>query len=402
ARRRLPPLLEAALVLPYAVPPYVTTIAWILLANPTNGVLTRWLPVNAYTLAGMIGVLGLHLSPVVAMATRDALGRIDPSLEEAARVSGATPLQVATRVSFPLAMPGIAASVAFVASAAAASFGVPYLLGTSASPPVPVLTLRIYRALELAPVEGRPLAIGLSILLLLVGVALPAVFRLLQGQRAYASARVARVRQAPPAGASQLVVWAWLALAVLLPVATIALTSVAPTFGRFDGFTLDHWADVLGEPRSRGALLRSTWLAAAAATVAVGIGTLLAHASERTPSRAVGALVGLARAPWAVPGSVLALGMILAFSQEARVIVLERATLVFALADTAWLLGIAYTAKSLALPLDGVRAAVRTVDRSLEEAARVAGAGWGTTQLRVVLPLLRPAMLAGWALVFAS
>ncbi|MDP2307748.1 MAG: ABC transporter permease subunit [Pseudomonadota bacterium] len=402
ARRRLPSALEAAIILPYAVPPYVTTIAWILLANPTNGILTAWLPVNAYTLAGMIGVLGLHLSPVVAMATRDALGRIDPVLEEAARVAGASAWRTTLSISLPLTLPAVGAAVAFVASAAAASFGVPYLLGAGASPPVPVLTLRIYRALELAPVEGRPLAVGLSLVLLAVGVAIPAALRLFQGQRAYASARLARPRPVPPAGALALVVYTWLAIAVALPVGTIALTSVAPVFGHFDAFTLDHWHAVLSEPRTRGALVRSFVLAAGAATAAVAIGSLLAHTAERTPSRAVSALVALARAPWAIPGTVLALGMILAFSQEIRLIVLDRATLVVALADTSWLLGIAYAAKSLALPLDGVRAAVRTVDRSLEEAARISGAGWSATQRRVVLPLLTPALLAGWSLVFAS
>jgi len=402
ARRRLPKALEAAIVLPYAVPPYVTTIAWILLANPTNGILTRWLPVDVYSLVGMVVVLGLHLSPVVAMAVRDALGRIDPVLEEAARVAGGGPWRVLGSVTLPLALPALGTAVSFVASAAAASFGVPYLLGASASPPVPVLTLRIYRALELAPVEGRPLAVGLSLVLLAVGVALPTGLRLLQGQRAYASARLARPRPLPPAGASAWVVYGWLALAVGLPVVTIALTSVAPVFGQFDAFTTDHWTAVLSEPRTRGAVLRSAVLAAGAATVAVAIGALLAHAAERTPSRFVAALVGLARAPWAVPGTVLALGMILAFSQEIRLIVAERATFVLALADTAWLLGIAYVAKSLALPLDGVRAAVRMVDKTTEEAARIAGASWLRTQWSVVLPLLTPALLAGWSLVFAS
>lgn len=402
ARRTLPTWLESALLLPYAVPPYVTTIAWILLANPSNGLLIAWLPGSVYTLPGMIWVLGLHLSPVVAIATRDALGRIDPSLEEAARVAGASAFRTLVHVSLPLALPAIGAALSFVASAAAASFGVPYLLGAAADPPVPVLTLRIYRVLELQPVDGRPFAAGLSLVLLAVGVALPALLRLAEGQRAYATARLARPRPRPPAGRLAAIVVAWLLLAVVVPVGTIALTSLASTFGHFDSYTLEHWTAVLAESRSRGALLRSAVLAAGAATAAVVVGTLLGHAAERAPSRPVRALVALARAPWAVPGSVFALGLILAFSQEIRLLLADRLTLILALAGTPWLLGIAYAAKSLALPLDNVRAAVRTIDRSLEEAARVGGASWLRTQIGVTLPLLTPAMMAGWTLVFAS
>lgn len=402
ARRRLPRLLESAILLPYAVPPYVTTVAWMVLANPTNGVLLRWVPVNVYTLGGMIGVLGLHLSPLVALAARDALARIDPALEEAARVSGASPARTFLRITLPLAAPGIAASAAFVASSAAASFGVPYLLSSSAARPIPVLTLRIFRALELAPVTGRPLAVALSLILLAVGLALPMLVRVVQGRRSFGTARLARPRPAQPAGALAAVVWAWLAFSVLVPVGTIALTSCASAFGRFDAFTLEHWTAVITESRSQGALLRSGWLAAGAATAAVAVGALLATVAARTPSRPVSVLVGLARAPWAVPGSVFALAFLLAFSQEIRFILADRATLVMALANTPWILGIAYAVKSLAVPLDGVGAAVRTVDRSVEEAARVAGASWGRTQLAIVLPLLRPSLVAAWVLVFAG
>ncbi len=402
ARRALHPLLESAILLPYAVPPYVTTVAWIVLANPTNGVLTRWLPVDVYTLTGMIGVLGLHLSPLVALAARDAIARIDPALEEAARVSGARPALVLASITLPLSAPGILAAAAFVASSAASSFGVPYLLASSARTPVPVLTLRIFRTLELEPVTGRPLAIALSLVLLAVGLALPALVRIVQGRRSYSSARTSRPRPRQAARSLTLVVLAWLAVAVLLPIGTIALTSVAPAFGHFDGFTLDHWVAVISEPRTRTALLRSAFLAAGAATAAVAIGSLLATVAHRTPSRAVSMLTGLARAPWAVPGSVLALGMILAFSQEVRLVVGDRVTLVLVLANTPWILGIAYATKSLAVPLDGVGAAAQTLDRSLEEAARIAGASWARTQIAIVLPLLRPAILAGWALVFAA
>ena len=402
ARRTLPRALEAAILLPYAVPPYVTTVAWIVLANPTNGALRAWLPVDVYTLSGMVWVLGLHLSPVVAIAARDALGRIDGSWEEAARVSGAGAARTLWRVTLPLALPGILTATSFVASAAAASFGVPYLLSSPAAEPVPVLTLRIFRALELAPIAGRPLAVALSLVLLVIGVLLPVLLRVLQGRRSYAGARMARARVRPAAGAWSGVVVAWLAVAVVLPIGTIALTSVAETFGRMEGVTLDHWVAVVAEARTRGALVRSAALSAAAATAAVAVAALLAGAAERTPSRGVSALVGLARAPWAVPGSVLALGMILAFSQEIRLIVLDRFTLALALSNTPWILGIAYVTKSLALPLDGVRAAVRTVDTTMEEAARIAGASWARTQVAVALPLVRPALVAGWVLVFAS
>ena len=402
ARRRLPHLVESAILLPYAVPPYVTTVAWIVLANPTNGILARWLPVNVYTLTGMVMVLGLHLSPLVALAARDALARIDPAMEEAARVSGADPLRTFLWVTLPLAAPGILAAAAFVASSAAASFGVPYLLASSAATPIPVLTLRIFRAIEVSPVEGRPLAVALSLVLLAIGVTLPAALKLLEGRRTYATARLARPRPSQPAGRLAGIVYIWLFVSVLLPIGTIALTSVAPIFGHFDGFTTEHWTAVLSESRSRGALLRSAALAAFAATGAVAVGTLIATVAERAPSRGVSLLRAVARAPWAVPGSVFALGFILAFSQEARIIVADHLTISIALANTPWILGIAYATKSLSVPLDGVGAAMRSVDPAMEECARVSGAGWGRTQLAIVVPLLRPAILGGWILVFAS
>ena len=101
-----------------------------------------------------------------------------------------------------------------------------------------------------------------------------------------------------------------------------------------------------------------------------------------------------------VPGTVLALGLLLAWSQEVRVIVLERATFALALADTGWLLGLAYLVKFLALPVGQVSAGLRSVSPSLEEAARVAGAGWGRAMLRITGPLLLPNLASAWFLVF--
>jgi iron(III) transport system permease protein len=403
ARARLPRWLGAACALPYAVPPYVTTLAWIQLANPTNGALTAYVPLDVYSLPGMCWVLGLHLSPLVALSVRDALGAVDPALEEAARVSGASPLRVARDVTLPMIAPALAASSAFVVGASAASFGVPYLLGMPAATPVPVLTTRIYQALELDPVGGRPLAVMLALALLLVGTAVPALLRLAEGRRAYATARAGRARTPVPSTFATAGVCAYLLVAVGLPLASVVMTSVRARAGAPlapDGLTTAHWAAVLGDPRTREALLRSLGLAAAAATASVVSGGLLAHAAERGGSRLARGLAAFARVGWTLPGTLLALAMILAFSQEIRLIVADRVTFVLALADTVWLLGIAYVVKLLALPVDATRAATRALHPSLEEAARVSGASWARTLRDVTVPLLAPALTTAWFLVF--
>ena len=394
SRVALPRWLTGACVLPYAIPPYVTTLAWIQLANPTNGLLTAWLPLDIYTLPGMAWVLGLHLSPFVSLAVRDALGRLDPALEEAARVSGASPARVVRDVTLPMVVPAIAAASGFVVSAAAASFGVPYLLSAPAAEPTPVLTTRIYSALELAPATGRPLAVTLALGLLVVGIGLPSLLRLAKGRRAYAVARVARVGTTGRSGWATAGVVAYVAVAAGLPLASIVSTTFMARFGGglgLENLTFANWTKVLGAPRTIDALVRSAWLAALAATVAVTLGGLLAHAAERG-GRPARWLAAAARAPYAIPGTVLALGMLLAFSQELRLVVLDRVSFVLALGDTAWILGIAYIAKFLALPLDSARAAVRALHPSLEEAARVSGAGWGRGLRDMTLPLLAPAL----------
>lgn len=403
ARYRLPGWLTGASLLPYAVPPYVTTIAWIALANPSTGWLRALAPVDAYSLGGMVWVLSLHLAPVVALGVRDAVGRLDPALEEAARLCGASPARVLRDVTLPMLAPALVASAGFVASAAIASFGVPYLLSAAAAEPVPVLTTRIYQALDLGFTAGRPIATTLALLLLLVGAALPLLSRALLAGRSYSTARPVSVPPAPAPGWARAAVGAWVAVAVALPAGTIVWTSLMrSTGGGFgvDNLTLATWEKLAADPRVLDALGRSAWLAGAAATVAVAVGGLLAYVAEREHTRTGRFLAALGRAGYAVPGTVLALGLLVAWSQEVRLVVLDRVTFALALADTAWILGIAYVVKFLALPIDGARAAIRQVHPSLEEAARLSGASWARAIRDVTLPLLLPALGTAWFLVF--
>lgn len=406
---------RALAMVPYVVPPYVTAIAWIALLNPTNG----WINValakiglpaaDIYGLGGMIWVMGLESTPFVMLATAEALARMDASLEEQARIAGAGPWAVIRRVTLPLATPAVLEACAFVLSSAAAAFSVPYLLAAGTSRPDFVLTTRVLQALDLDPARGRPVAVALSLGLLLVGVGLPLGLRALRRRGRVVTVAGKATRPSPfRLGRARpwatLAIGAWVTVAAGLPLATIALTSVLVSFGRGFGpsnWTLANYAAVwLGRSDALPALARSVALAAAAATVAVAIGALLAWMRARTDWRGRGLPAALGRLPWAIPGTVLALGLLLAWSQDIRVIVLERVTITFALADTAWMLGLAYVIKHLAFPIGQADAGLAAVDPALEEAARLSGAGFATTLRRVTAPLLRDNLLAAWLLVF--
>lgn len=415
-RVRLPALgaLRVLATLPYVVPPYVTAIAWIALLNPTNGWLNQvfravGLPaLDIYGLPGMIWVLGLESTPLVMLATADALGRMDASLEEQARIAGAGPLGVLRRVTLPLAWPAIATAAAAVLAGSAAAFGVPYLLAAGSADPDFVLTTRIAVALDLDPASGRPRAVALSGLLLALSIGAPALLALVTGRRSHATVTGKASRPA----ALELGRWAPLALSgvvgfvavgAALPVAALIALSVTGQVGRGfgpDNWSLAHYVDVLGRPANLAALGHSLGWAAGAATAATAFGALVAVIEVRGGSRAGAALAWAARAPYMVPGTVLALGLLLAWSQEVRLVVLERVTFALALADTGWLLVLAWSVKFLALPVGGIGAALRGVDPALEEAARIAGAGpWGALR-RVTLPIVRPTLVSAWFTVF--
>jgi iron(III) transport system permease protein len=402
---------RALVTLPYVVPPYVSAIAWITLLNPTTGWLNgplraMGLPaLDIYGLPGMIFVIGLESTPLVVLAVADALDRLDASLEEQARVANASPLRATWRVTLPLCAPALAAAAAVVFAGAAASFGVPYLLASGSPDPDWVLTTRIASALDLDPASGRPRAVAWSVGLLLLSMAVPALLGLLLSRRTVTvggkAARPARLHLGRWRSGALGAVLAFVLLGVGLPLLTLLALSITDQVGRPFGpanWSLEHYVAVLGRARDRAALLRSAGYAAVAATAAVGVGTAIALLERDSQGRRW--LSSLARLPYTIPGTVLALGLLLAWSQEIRIIVLERVTFALALADTGWLLMLAYGVKFLALPVGAVAAALRSFDPALDEAARICGASALRTVRRITLPLLVPTLAASWILVF--
>src|SRR6185436_9218247 len=115
----------AVFAVPVAIPPYLLGIAWLLLGNGQSGLLNRagaW--IDLYGVDGMVLVLSTSSYPFALLAVRSALLRADPSLEEAARVSGASPIKVLSSVTLPLLAPALAAAGGLVFVFTLAAFGV--------------------------------------------------------------------------------------------------------------------------------------------------------------------------------------------------------------------------------------------------------------------------------------
>ncbi|MBK6690363.1 MAG: iron ABC transporter permease [Deltaproteobacteria bacterium] len=393
------------LTLPLAIPPYLLGMAWALLGNGKSGVLNRLSEapiIDLYGRDGMILTLTTAAYPLAFLSVQAALQRADPSLEEAARVAGGRPLVVLRTVTLPLLRPALAASAGMIFVFTAAAFGVPYLLGTPADPPVLVLTTRIFREVSLGGELAKSRAAIASLLLLSVAGLVQLGLGLWARRHSVIqvggkASRPSPFRTGRARGPLRGLVYTFLALGVVLPIGTITYTSFLASFGELDRLTFQQWREVLSREETWRAFGNATLLAVSAGALVAALGFLLARSAQRSqPGRALAAIAEL---PYAVPGTVLAIGLLLSFSQEVRLILAERITFVLALPGTLGLLWVAYGVKHLALGIRTSQAALRQLHPSLEESARVAGAGPVRAVTDVVLPLARPAVVASFVIV---
>ncbi|GEN10845.1 iron(III) transport system permease protein [Myxococcus fulvus] len=397
--------------LPSAIPAFIWGMGWLSLASPRAGYLNRMLGAGTLDIHGPVGIAfveGVSGLPLVLLAGAAALRRVDPALEEAARVCGASPPRALLTTTVPLMMPSLLSGAVMVFLMAASSFGVPYLLGVSATPPTRVLTTRIYELVLLGD-EGLGRASTLAlVLLLLTPLSLLATWALGRSGRVRLSSGKGLSPRPLSLGRARGLCTGGVAgacgLLVLLPLGAILLTSLQRGFGArlaWEELTLSHWSGVLFEPRTLRATGLSLLLATGAGALVCGLG-LSAALLQRAWRRLGAGVEALAVWPYAVPGTVLALALLVAFSRDWRFILVDRVAFVLALAHTPWLLLVAYAAKYLALGTRNASEALAQLDPSLTEAARVSGAGPLRAFLDVPLPLLRPALTVAFILTFLA
>ncbi len=387
----------------YIAPPFLLAIAYVILASPNTGALNTLVvslfgvergPFNAYTLPALVFVTSLHTFPAVFLLAAAALENTDASLEQAARILGAGRLRTTLRITLPLVLPSILGGALLAFVSAIALFGSQAILGIPGR--VYTLPTRVYQVLGYPP--DYALASALSLLLVALTVIALALQRRWLGTRAAATIG--------GRGASTEIVrlgaWRWAALAwcsgillvaVVLPYA--ALGAVSLLRARPAGFvpgnvTLENYVDVLLRlDVTQRAIGNSLLLGVLTATLTVALGIILATIDLRTALRGRRVLDYLALVPLGIPGIVLAVAILELWLR-----------LPVNLYGTLLILLIAYVTRFIPLAVRSAHAALGQVDISLEESARIGGAGWWETERRVTLPLARPALLAAWVLVF--
>jgi iron(III) transport system permease protein len=395
---------RTALLLPYLIPPFIGALAWLALMGPVGFVNQLWMALTGaseplfriYGALGIVLALSLYNYPLAYLTVLASLERMDPALEEAARSSGARPLRMVRDVTLPLVAPAIGAGGVLVFLSSVANFGIPAILGFPAK--YFVLTTKIYATiLDFDRPHNLSLAAALSFLLVLAAGIAMGLQRLSVRGRAYGLTRgigqpilldLGRWRRR-----AGILVAVFLVITSVAPVFAILLTSLTRAYGMplgWDNLTLRNFHNLLF---MFPAVWRSVWnslvLAASSATVAILLAVLVAYVQTRTGIRGKGLLEGLVALPFAVPGTVVALAMILAFL---------RPVLGISLYNTIWIILVAYIARFLALAVKPIVAAFTQVHPSLEEAARSSGATLARSLRDVTVPLIRPALVAGWFL----
>ena len=401
-------LLELMCLLPYMLPPFIGAIAWTQLLAPRVGYINKlWMLIthsrsslfNLYTFEGMVWVLGMYTFPFVFITVRGALARMNPSLEEVARISGAGKLRVLKDITIPLVLPSIMAGMILAFLYAISNFGVPALIGMRGR--VFVVTTQIFwYVYQHADFTGIRLATSLSVILVgVAGLVLWLNRWVLSRQHGAAiisgkSVRPTIVELGRWRYPIAVVVHLFIAFLVLAPLVSVFLSSFLKAWGlpiRWENLTIRNYRYILFEySLTRKAILNSLMLAVSAATSVTLIGGVLAYITVKTKIRGRQALDFLSTLPHAIPGTVVALAMILAWSGQFKV----------NLYNTFWIILVAYIARYMFYGFRNISASLVQVHPSLEEAARSSGASWVHNFRDIVVPLIKPGLIASWLLVF--
>jgi iron(III) transport system permease protein len=385
----------------------VLSFGWYSIYGPAGYVTLFWqslfgdAPWNLYSLGGMAAIAGVSQAPLAYLYCLSSAGMTDPTLEEAARVSGAGTFRTLRRITLPLMLPAIAYSAVLNFTIGLELLSVPLIFGDPAG--ITVLTTFLFNIGATSPRPDHGLAATAAALMLLVICVLVWLQgRLLGNTRRFVTLGGKATRPRPfrlgglrwPLFAGALI---YVVLTGVAPIGMLVLRAftsfLSPMIPLSEVLTWGNFEALVNEPIYARAVTNSflvSLVGAAIATVLIGMVALIVHRSEfrfRTPLHYV------ALFPRAVPGVVAGIGFFYAFALIPGL---------GGIRNSIWILVIAFTMRFIPAGLGAVAPMLLQVSPDLDRAARVQGADWWTATRRIMAPLMRPALVACYTILFIS
>lgn len=397
-------ILEPLTLIPFFLSSFLGAIAWWALAAPRTGMLNRWAidlfglsgpPFNIYSMTGMIMVLAIFYVPYMYLFTIGSMNRMDPALEESARVCGTGVLRTALRVTIPLSTPAILSGAIIIFVVSAGVFGVPTLLGPIAR--ISTLSTVIYVKMQEYPLDIGGAAAAGSILMLITVVGLY-FQRKIVAPRSYVTVtgkgyRPSRVSLGPWKYAAMALNLFYIIMAVILPLGALLLASLNRAWlggFRLSQLSLYNWDFILfSYGYAMNALKNSIMLGLVGGFMTVILCTFLAMVILRGRSKKLsGAVDYLATLPIGVPGLVMGMAFLITW--------IRTPLYGFPL----FLLMLAYMTRYLPYGLRTISSVLQSLSPELEESSRVCGSTFLRTIRKVTVPLLRPGIFAAYLMLF--
>ncbi|MGG5809324.1 ABC transporter permease [Falsiroseomonas sp. CW058] len=401
---RWPRTMTTLIGLAFYFPSFIVAMAWIIMGSPggiVNAVLRDmlgldWLEVDIYSGLGIVFVTVLHQVPFVYLTVRGPIIHMDATYEEAARASGARPATVMRKVTLPLLGYSLASSFILVFVLAIEQFAVPALIGIPGQ--VSVLATQLYLLVRFTPVDyGLAATVGLA-LSAITGAAIWAQRRITKaGRLTTVTGKAGRVAAIPLGRwrwAANLFCFGFITLALLLPMVILLYTSVLRWFtaNPFAGiYTWRNYVFMWESSSTWDSFWNTLLVSGIGAALGVVLGLSCSYFTLRVRPGGHKLLDFVGVLPFGVPGIVIGLGLLWAY-----------AFLPLPLYGTLAVIIIAFVTRFLPYATETIGGQMVQIDRSLEEAAWVAGANRLSAARRIMLPLVAPSVQGAYFLLFMA
>ena len=392
-------------ILPIILPGMVDNLAWIYLFSPNSGLANTWWrnltgfadPLfNIYSMTGMIWVMGISLVPLAYLVISAAFQTMDPSLEETARISGSSLFSIFRKITIPLMLPAILSVYLLTFILAFESFETPAMIGLPAG--IDVFMSQIYQSVVWAIPPSYGLGTAYASIILVI--TMTAVFLYRKATSRQEKFQVITGKGYQP-GILDLGKWKWAGTAVL---GLYVFVHIVVVFGMvlilsfqtywdpnnlFGNMTLRNYETVISQRRIVSSLINSGVVSIVSATIVVIIAAILTYISRRKNIRGGGLLEGFGTLPLAFPGFILGLGLLWTFL-----------TIPIGVYGTVFVLMLAFLVKYMPQGIRFATGALIQIQDDLEESSSITGAEWTYTVRKIILPLLKPALISAWIYIF--